>query len=118
MSWLDGEVKTAAVKAVLVSFDFSSKRNAYFSWRCGQLENLGKAIREQFDHLQSTGHPKWQEVDLEQQVGIWQRDTCSSPDAVAIPEPVAIDEPAAAPKSSDADVLMKAIENILTTDSR
>ncbi|WP_179131444.1 TAXI family TRAP transporter solute-binding subunit [Candidatus Entotheonella palauensis] len=117
-SWLNGDVQTAAVKAVLVSFDFSSKRNTYFRQRCRQLEKLGEAIREQFDHLTRTGHPKWQEVDLEQQVGIWQRDTCSSPDAVAMTQPVAAAKTAPAPKSADADALMKAIENILTTDSR
>lgn len=115
-SWLDGDVKTAAVKAVLVSFDFSSKRNSYFRQRCKQLKTLGAAIRDQFDHLQTTGHPKWKEVDLEQQVGIWKRDTCSSPDAANMQQPVAAAKPA--PKSRDADVLMKAIENILTTDSR
>lgn len=114
-SWLDGGIKTAAVKAVLVSFDFSSKRNAYFRKRCGELENLGIAIRDQFDHLKSTGHPKWKEVNLEQQIGIWQRDTCSSPNAVQ-PAPVAAAKPDM--KKPDADQLMKAIENILTSDSR
>ncbi len=121
-SWLDGDIQTAAVKAVLVSFDFSSKRNAYFRKRCGELNQLGKAIREKFDHLQNTGHPKWKEVDLEQQVGIWQRDTCASPDAVNTPKPVAATapmvKPAATNQPTDVDGLMKAIENILTTDSR
>lgn len=115
-SWLDGNVQTAAVKAVLVSFDFSSKRNAYFRRRCGELKNLGIAIRDKFDHLKSTGHPKWKEVNLEQQVGIWQRDTCSSPNAVQPATPVAAAKPEM--KKPDADKLMKAIENILTSDSR
>ncbi len=113
-SWLDGDVQTAAVKATLVTFDFSSKRNAYYRQRCGQLRTLGEAIRDQFDHLKSTGHPKWKEVNLEQQIGIWQRDTCSSPNAVS--QPVVAAKPAA--KAPNADVLMKAIENILTSDSR
>jgi uncharacterized protein len=117
-AWLDGNVTTAAVKAILVSFDFSSKHNPYFRQRCGQLETLGKAIREQFGYLQNTGHPKWKEVDLEQQVGIWQRDTCSSPHAVVIPQPVAAVQTAPTPMRSDSDALMKAIENILTSDAR
>ncbi len=119
-AWLDGDIKTAAVKAVLVGFDFSSKRNSYFRKRCSQLATLGKVIREQFDHLQSTGHPKWKEVDLEQRVGIWQRDSCASPNIADTPQPVAAmpAKPAPAKKMQDADTLMKAIENILTTDSR
>ncbi len=115
-SWLDGGIQTAAVKAVLVSFDFSSKRNAYFRKRCGELKTLGAAIRGQFDHLKSTGHPKWKEVNLEQQVGIWQRDTCSSPNAVQPSATVAKAKPEM--KKPNADVLMKAIENILTSDAR
>jgi hypothetical protein len=26
--------------------------------------------------LQHSGHPKWKEVDLNQDIGIWQRDAC------------------------------------------
>jgi TRAP transporter TAXI family solute receptor len=114
-SWLDENVKTAAVKAVLVSVDFSSKQNAYYRQRCGQLEKLGQAIREQFDSLKNTGHPKWKEVDLEQKIGIWQRDTCSSPHTVAVRQPVVEAGPDAIP---DPKILMKSIENILTTDSK
>jgi TRAP transporter TAXI family solute receptor len=114
--WLDGNIKTVAVKAVLVSFDFSSKHNAYFRQRCGELETLGMAIREQFDHLKDTGHPKWKEVDLEGHVGTWQRDTCASPNAVDLPPPVAMAKPT--PQSREAEVLLKAIENILTSDLR
>jgi TRAP transporter TAXI family solute receptor len=88
-AWLDEGVRTAAVKAVLVSVDFSSKQNGYYRQRCDQLANLGKAIREQFDHLKATGHPKWKEVDLEQTIGIWQRDACSAPETVVIPPPIA-----------------------------
>jgi TRAP transporter TAXI family solute receptor len=113
-AWIDGEIKTVAVKAVLVSVDFSSKRNAYFRQRCEQLRQLGEVVREQFEQLKSTGHPKWQEVELEQPVGIWQRDTCASPHAVQ--QPMAASQSAAPPRPA-AD-LMQAIEHILTSDVR
>ena len=75
--WLDGQVPTIAVKAVLMSFDFSGKQSAYFTQRCGQLATLGQAIRGNLGQLQQTGHPKWKEVKLDEKVGVWPLDRCS-----------------------------------------
>lgn len=69
--WLDSETPTIAVKAVLMSFDFSGKQSAYFAQRCQQLATLGHAIRTNLNSLQQTGHPKWKEVNLDEKVGIW-----------------------------------------------
>jgi uncharacterized protein len=76
--WMTEQVPTAAVRAILVSFDFSSRQNAYYTLRCTQLGTLGQAIRDNLGVLQSGGgHPKWQEVDLDRGVPRWQRDSCS-----------------------------------------
>jgi len=75
--WLEGQVPTIAVKAVLMSFDFSGKQSAYFTQRCGQLATLGQAIRNNLGQLQQTGHAKWQEVKLDEKVGVWPLDRCS-----------------------------------------
>jgi TRAP transporter TAXI family solute receptor len=75
--WLDRETPTIAVKAVLMSFDFSDKQSPYFVQRCKQLAILGQAIRANLDALQQTGHPKWKEVNLDEKVGIWSLDSCS-----------------------------------------
>ncbi len=75
--WLPGDVSTIAVKAVLMSFDFSGKQNPYFVRRCQQLAKLGQAIRANIGQLRQTGHPKWKEVSLDEKVGVWQLDTCS-----------------------------------------
>jgi len=75
--WLDSETPTIAVKAVLMSFDFSGKQSAYFAQRCQQLATLGHAIRANLDSLRQTGHPKWKEVNLDEKVGIWSLDHCS-----------------------------------------
>jgi uncharacterized protein len=85
-TWLSEDIPTMAVKAVLISFDFSSQSNPYYQKRCEQLATLGRVIREDFEarshsskSLQRAGHPKWREVDLNQGLGIWKRDTCSQP---------------------------------------
>jgi TRAP transporter TAXI family solute receptor len=103
-SWLDEGVRTAAVKAILVSVDFSSKHNAYYRQRCDQLGKLGEAIRQQFDYLKSTGHPKWQEVDLEQTIGIWQRDTCSSPHTIVEQESGHETRPEVQPRDLESEI--------------
>jgi len=76
-AWIDQTIPTIAVKAVLVCFDFSSKRSGYYQQRCQQLALLGKVIRDHLAELRQTGHPKWNEVNLEENVGIWELDTCS-----------------------------------------
>jgi TRAP transporter TAXI family solute receptor len=105
--WLSETIPTVAVKAVLISFDFSSRSNPYYQKRCEQLAKLGRVMREDFAErshssksLQRAGHPKWREVDLNQDLGIWKRDTCSQ---LAIPEPA---------KEKEED-LVKALTEIL-----
>jgi hypothetical protein len=34
-------------------------------------------VREHFVELQRVGHPKWKEVELDQELELWKRDTCS-----------------------------------------
>jgi len=75
--WLPGDVPTIAVKAVLMSFDFSGKQSPYFVQRCQQLARLGQAIRANISQLQQTGHPKWKEVNLDEKVALWPLDSCS-----------------------------------------
>lgn len=76
-SWLAADVPTIAVKALLVSFDFSGKQTPYYRQRCQELATLGQALRDNIASLQQTGHPKWKEVKLEEGVGIWKADACS-----------------------------------------
>jgi uncharacterized protein len=106
-AWLSETIPTVAVKAVLISFDFSSRSNPHYQQRCEQLATLGRVIREDFtershsrESLQRAGHPKWREVDLNQDLGIWKRDACSQP---------VEREPAMAPKED----LIKVLTEIL-----
>jgi hypothetical protein len=75
--WLDRTVPTIAVKAVLMSFDFSGKQSPYFVQRCQQLAKLGQVLRANLGTLRQTGHPKWKEVNLDETVGAWPLDSCS-----------------------------------------
>jgi hypothetical protein len=76
--WVETGAPTVAVKAVLISFDFSARSdNPYYRQRCQQLALLGKAIRDNIYGLRSSGHPKWREVNLEERVGSWELDLCS-----------------------------------------
>lgn len=70
-------VPTIAVKAMLISFDFSSNSSPYYKKRCQQLRKIGLAIREGIDNLKQTGHPKWKTVDLGASVGEWRKDKCA-----------------------------------------
>ena len=101
-AWLNETVSTVAVKAALISFDFSSRKNAHYQQRCTEIGKLGTAIYENLADLQRSAHPKWKEVDLDQDIGAWKRDTCSRVVRRATPQ---------APQT--ADDLLKAITDIL-----
>lgn len=76
-AWTSRVVPTIAVKAVLITYDFSSKETQYYKMRCDQLFRVAQAIRENFETLRANGHPKWKEVNLDEQLGLWEWDACS-----------------------------------------
>lgn len=68
-SWQGKTVDTAAVKAVLISYDF----------RGGNCENVGKVARILHDNLEwlrDNGHPKWKAVDLNATLKGWEQYDC------------------------------------------
>ena len=72
----DVTVPTVAVKAVLVSHDFTTKQNGYYQMRCAQIDQLNTLVRDNLELLASGGvngdefHPKWGQVDLDQEVDL------------------------------------------------
>ena len=68
-AWQDEPVDTAAVKAVLVSFDF---RN----YHCTTVGKVGRLIYENMDWLKENGHPKWHAVDLDYRLKGWEQYDC------------------------------------------
>lgn len=69
------DVKTIAVQAVLVSYDFSQANKK----RCEALGKFAGAIRTNLSGLKEKGHPKWKEINLDADTGIWKKDNCAWP---------------------------------------
>ena len=77
-AFINGTIPTVAVKALLVSFDFSSGKSEYYKKRCQELSVIGQAIRENINILKTDKyHKKWKQVNLEGDTGSWKVDKCS-----------------------------------------
>jgi len=57
-------VDVVAVKAVLMTYDYDKKRNAYHRDSCKAVADFSSLILNNLEKLQQTGHPKWKTVDL------------------------------------------------------
>lgn len=68
-NWQKESVKTAAVKAVLVSFDF---RRA----NCDYVGRFAEVLHGSLDWLKKNGHPKWKTVDLNYPLKGWEQYDC------------------------------------------
>lgn len=75
-SFVKETVPTVAVTAVMMSYNFSDIDNPYSRSRCEELGRVADAIRVNIDRLRAEGHPKWKEVNLDADVGLWKRDEC------------------------------------------
>jgi TRAP transporter TAXI family solute receptor len=108
------EVPTLAVRAVLVSYDFTLKDTPYYKERCKQLFELGRALTRALPELQHSGHQKWEEVDANRELPLWKRDSCAwpgvktmltAPDQRYLPQPISkpafgMQSPAVVPEHS------------------
>lgn len=86
--WMTTEVPVAAVRAVLVAFDFSRLKTPYYRQRCDQLKTLGRVLGSRLHELQGGAHhPKWKEVTLDRSTPVpgWKFDECSEPDRTRPP---------------------------------
>lgn len=78
-AWQPATVQTLAVRAVLVAMDFAPNGSAYRKMRCGQLAQIGDALRHGLPSLRSPPfHPKWADVDWNRPVPGWPLDACSA----------------------------------------
>jgi len=68
-SWQSTAVNTAAVKAVLVSFDFRRRD-------CDNVGRFAQILSKNLDTLQKAGHAKWKAVDLNYPLRGWEQYDC------------------------------------------
>jgi TRAP transporter TAXI family solute receptor len=67
--WQTTAINTAAVKAVLVSFDFRRRD-------CDNVGRFAQLLSRNLDSLQRSGHPKWKAVDLNYPLRGWEQYDC------------------------------------------
>src|SRR5262249_54225801 len=68
-AWQPKAVSTAAVKAVLVSFDFRRRD-------CDNVGRFAQLLSRGLDNLQKNGHAKWKAVDLNYPLRGWEQYDC------------------------------------------
>ena len=71
--WAKDGVRTAAVKAVLVTYDYQSNRE-----KCAYVGDIAGLVRAEIGALREAGHLKWQDVDLDAEVIGWATAPCSA----------------------------------------
>lgn len=69
-------VDVIAVKAVLMTYDYNPRRNAYHRESCRAVSDIAHVVSTQFRDLQQNGHPKWQQVDLSDLPPGWDVSDC------------------------------------------
>ena len=69
-------VELIAVKAVLMTYEYNARLNAYHRESCKAVSDLSYVIINRFQQLQETGHPKWQNVDLNDLPPGWDVSEC------------------------------------------
>jgi TRAP transporter TAXI family solute receptor len=72
----DQPVDLIAVKAVMMTYDYDTKRNAYHRDSCKTVADFSNLIVSGLDKLKTTGHPKWKTVDLTALPPGWQVGVC------------------------------------------
>lgn len=95
-------VDTVAVKAVLMTFDYDKKRNAYHRDSCKAVADFSSYIIGNLDKLQATGHPKWKTVDLTAVPPGWKVGVCVKEGLAASYKPTCA-TPAAVPATEETD---------------
>lgn len=110
-SFQDRPVDLVAVKAVMMTYDYDTKRNAYHRESCRTVADFSNLILTGLDRLQASGHPKWKTVDLTALPPGWQVGVCVKAGMVLDYKPAC--KPQAAPAASGADDANEEYLNLL-----
>lgn len=80
--WAKDGVRTVGVKAVLVTYDYQINRE-----KCAYVGEIAQLVRREIGTLRRSGHPKWQDVDLDAEVVGWDTAPCTQAGAAGVPDP-------------------------------
>lgn len=69
-------VDLVAVKAVLMTYEYDKNRNFYHRESCKSVSDVSHLILTRFGDLREGGHPKWQQVDLDDIPPGWEIGAC------------------------------------------
>ncbi|NKN37690.1 TAXI family TRAP transporter solute-binding subunit [Agrobacterium sp. a22-2] len=101
-SFMDQPVDLVAVKAVLMTYDYDPKKNAYHRDSCKTVSDFSSLILNGLTELEETGHPKWKSVDLTALPPGWQVGSCVKV-GLAVDYKPTCTAPATPPASTDAN---------------
>ena len=102
-------VDVIAVKAVLMTYEYVPERNAYHRASCDAVSQMSHLILTRFDELRQNGHPKWQQVDLNDLPPGWKVGECVNA-GLSQQYRMACDMPAAAGQTQGASIESQANE--------
>lgn len=108
-------IDTVSVKAVLMTFEYDKKRNAYHRDSCKAVADFSSLILNNLDALQKTGHPKWKTVDLTALPPGWKVGNCVKEGMALDYKPIctARAKPASDDQSGDNDDYLKLLKQRL-----
>lgn len=69
-------VEGVAVKAVLMTYDYSPSKGAYHSNSCTAVSDIASILLTSLDRFRRDGHPKWKDVDLSALPPGWEVGDC------------------------------------------
>jgi TRAP transporter TAXI family solute receptor len=100
-AWQPTPLSTAAVKAVLISFDFRGRD-------CDTVGRFAQTVSENLGWLVKNGHPKWKSVDFDYPLKGWEQYDCVRK---YLGKPV---QSATRSRGTDANPVMDAIKDMLS----
>lgn len=69
-------VDLVSVKAILMTYEYEPRRNAYHRNACNAVSDLSSLILTKLNDLRENGHPKWKDVDLQAIPQGWDIGSC------------------------------------------
>lgn len=76
-SFMEQDVSTVAVRAVMLAYDYAPARNRYNEANCNAVSQVTNLVAQKLGELQENGHPKWREVDPSASFGDWKTARCA-----------------------------------------